>query len=426
MSDWFDYHMQTAGNRVRRPLIEPETPQWEHLQLSEFLRVVFASKILRRAIQEMRDDDRTAGLEGVRPAELPNHRAWHLAREVEKAIVSNQYAPGEKRCVEIPKHRGGTRTIRISNIADGAVARVLADFCSPLIDPHFFENSFGWRPKRNALQMLARLKIAIENHGLWYLSKIDVRQAFDTVRLCDAIEATGETLHEAMAETYTVEQESAILALVGKVVAGGDPARARGVDQGCPLSPIAMNCVLHQTIDAAWAASSKPRRTDDAVIFRYGDDIVVASRSEIVGRKAIDQITADLDKRGLEPRPGSTVTELGSGETPEFLGYCVARHNGKVELELPSAAKTRLAQRLEETLLRPSPTQAAREVVEGWVAYAGAAHGTAEEVDRETVRQLRRYGVREGIEPGMLAIRAKAARQRWLATVTQAQTANTG
>ncbi|WP_415228039.1 reverse transcriptase domain-containing protein [Psychromonas sp.] len=54
------------------------------------------------------------------------------------------------RRVEIDKPDGGKRKLGIPNVIDRVIEQAIAQILTPLFDPFFSTNSFGFRPNRNA------------------------------------------------------------------------------------------------------------------------------------------------------------------------------------------------------------------------------------------------------------------------------------
>ena len=84
------------------------------------------------------------------------------------------------RAVEIPKpHGGGTRTLGVPTVADRVAQTVVARHLEEKVEPIFHPDSYGYRPRRSALDA-----VAICRQRCWkydWVIDLDIRAFFDTV-----------------------------------------------------------------------------------------------------------------------------------------------------------------------------------------------------------------------------------------------------
>ena len=65
------------------------------------------------------------------------------------------YFPPPVRRVEIDKPGGGVRVLGVPTVADRIAQTVVAMVLEPLVEPVFHQDSYGYRPRRSALDAVA-------------------------------------------------------------------------------------------------------------------------------------------------------------------------------------------------------------------------------------------------------------------------------
>src|ERR1700678_3150380 len=69
-------------------------------------------------------------------------------------LSSGSYFPPPVRAVEIPKKNGGVRILGVPTVSDRIAQMVAKMYLEPLVEPHFHEDSYGYRPKKSAIQAI--------------------------------------------------------------------------------------------------------------------------------------------------------------------------------------------------------------------------------------------------------------------------------
>ena len=71
---------------------------------------------------------------------------------------SGSYFPPPVKAVPIPKKSGGTRMLGVPTVADRVAQTVVKMVLEPVLEPVFDRDSFGYRPRRSALDAVALVR----------------------------------------------------------------------------------------------------------------------------------------------------------------------------------------------------------------------------------------------------------------------------
>jgi group II intron reverse transcriptase/maturase len=139
--------------------------------------------ISKRAVWEawekVRANKGAPGVDGVSIAEFEKDLKNNLFK-VWNRMSSGSYFPPPVRAVEIPKPHGqGTRTLGVPSVADRVAQTVVATVLEAKVEPIFHPDSYGYRPKRGALDAVAACRKRCWRTN-WVLD-LDIRKFFDTV-----------------------------------------------------------------------------------------------------------------------------------------------------------------------------------------------------------------------------------------------------
>ena len=249
------------------------------------------------AFERVKANKGAAGVDDQSIAEFEADRDRNLYK-IWNRMSSGSYFPPPVKAVEIPKAGGkGVRVLGVPTVADRIAQTVVRLYLEPNVEPVFHPDSYGYRPRKSALDAVAACR-----QRCWradWVIDMDIRAFFDTV--------PWDLVLKAVARHISPDQ-GWILLYVGRWLKaplqqadGTLVARDRGTPQGSAISPLLANLFMHYAFDA-WLAREFP-----GVRFeRYCDDAVVHCASERQARQVRDAIAGRLAEVGLELHPEKT------------------------------------------------------------------------------------------------------------------------
>jgi len=325
---------------------------------------------------------------------------WPRIRE---QLLSRSYEPSPVRKVEIPKPGGGKRTLGIPTVMDRMIQQALHQALTPLFDPTFSQDSYGFRPGRSTHQAVLRAKEHVEAGYRWVVD-LDLEKFFDRVQ------------HDVlMSRVARRVKDKRILHLIGSYLRAGmmegglTSPRAEGTPQGGPLSPLLSNVLLDEL--------DKELERREHRFVRYADDFQVFVKSKTAGERVMASLEDFLKKR-LRLKVNREKSAVGRPWKRKFLGYRTTT-NRKPKLKPDPTSVKRLKLKLKELFRRGRGWSLARTIRElnpilrGWGNYYRLAdvEGVFEELDQWVRRRLRLLLWRQWKRP---RTRAKELQKRGL------------
>ena len=366
--------------------------------------------VVWEAYRRVKSNKGSAGVDKQSIAEFEVELKANLYR-IWNRMSSGSYFPPPVRAVPIPKKSGGERLLGVPTVADRIAQTVVTLTLEPLLEPHFHEDSYGYRRGKSAHQALAvTRKRCWEND--WVL-EYDIRGLFDNIDH----ELLLKALHHHVKDRWVLLYVQRWLTAPMQNRDGSLSMRDRGTPQGGPLSPVLANLFLHYALDR-WLST-----THKHIPFcRYADDGILHCRSKSQAIYLHKQLAARLERCGLELHPDKTRivyckdanrTKQHGAIAFDFLGFTFRprrsiNRRGVVSLCFsPSASRESLkAMRQKvrrwrlhlksETSLGGLASQCAA-TIRGWMGYYGYFRRSefqimARHIDRVLVRwAMRKY-----------------------------------
>ena len=100
--------------------------------------------------------------------------------QLRKDILQGKYKPKSVRRVEILKSDRGVRLLGIPTVIDRMIQQAIAQQLTPIFELKFSDNSYGFRPNRNAHQAIEKARQYMNEGDTWVVD-IDLEKYFDTV-----------------------------------------------------------------------------------------------------------------------------------------------------------------------------------------------------------------------------------------------------
>jgi RNA-directed DNA polymerase len=254
------------------------------------------------AWEKVRDNQGAAGVDGV-SVEAFEGKVHDNVYLIWNRMASGTYFPPAVRAVPIPKSNGGTRILGVPTVGDRVAQTVVAAHLMSRAEPVFHRDSYGYRPKRSALDA-----VAVCRERCWrydWVVEFDIAKFFDSVSWDKIVACVRAHTEARWVVLYVRRWLAAGLQLPdGQVV-----ERDLGTPQGSAVSPVLANLFLHHAFDV-WMDREFP----DCPFERYADDGVIHCRSLGQAERVLAALVARMAEVGLVVHPGKTkIVYCGSG-----------------------------------------------------------------------------------------------------------------
>lgn len=295
--------------------LNTRTPSGDDVTQRSDMKPAFSNDLFERVLQRenlstawkrVRANKGAAGVDGMTIEAFPAWaRSGHWKR-VTTELATGRYKPSPVRRVEIDKPDGGTRQLGIPTVCDRVIQQAIAQVLTPIFDPDFSINSFGFRPHRNGQQAVKQVKDIIKD-GRRTAVDVDLSKFFDRVN------------HDLlMTQLGRKVQDKRLLRLISRYLKAGFVDNQfygetrEGVPQGGPLSPLLANIMLDPL--------DKELEKRGHKFARYADDFTILVKSHRAGERVLQSISRYLQHR-LKLVVNTTKSHVVKTSQSQFLGF---------------------------------------------------------------------------------------------------------
>ncbi|AYD46365.1 group II intron reverse transcriptase/maturase [Arachidicoccus soli] len=312
-----------AGDRIEKGSNPPELRLIDKLLNIDNLNEAFIKVV---------DNKGAAGVDGMEVGDLKLflRKNWPT---IEQQLKQGKYKPQPVKKVEIPKPDGGVRMLGIPTVLDRFLQQALLQVLTPIWEPTFSDNSFGFRPGRKAIDAVKRAK-GYQEEGYRIVIDMDLSKFFDEIphdRLMSKImlKTPGEREIHKLIHGYLT---------AGMMKDGLIEDRSKGSPQGSPCSPLLSNIVLDEL--------DKELEKRGHRFCRYADDVNVYVKTKRAGDRAAASIQNFVEKK-MKLKVNKEKSKVDRPVKRKFLGFSFYYKKGK-QMGIRVAPKS--VTRLKETL----------------------------------------------------------------------------
>ena len=229
-------------------------------------------------------------------------------RGLMREMKDGSFRPQPTRRTYIDKGGGKMRPLGIPCVRDRVAQEVLRQLLTPLFEPLFHDQSYGFRPQRSCHDALRKID-ELHKQRYRFVLDADITGFFDNIP--HQIIMTG--LRNVVADGNILNLVESFLT-AGVWEDGVVYPTTVGTPQGGVLSPLLANIALN-FLD--WQLDQAGYR-----FVRYADDFVILCRSKHRAEEALSLVQCVLQDLGLQLSPEKTVVAAFKEEF-SFLGFTI-------------------------------------------------------------------------------------------------------
>lgn len=335
---------------------------------------------LNEAFKRVKRNKGAAGVD-VKDIEATRQYLKENSHQIIEQLQTGRYTPQPVRRVEIPKGNGSTRKLGIPTVTDRVIQQAIVQILTPIIDPIFSENSYGFRPNRSAHQAIEKAQSYMDE-GYRYVVDMDLEKFFDRVQ------------HDKlMSLVANYIKDKPTLKLIRKFLNAGIMENGivihnqEGTPQGGPLSPLLSNILLHEL--------DKELEKRGHRFVRYADDCNIYVKSLKAGERIKAGMTSFIEKK-LKLKVNEEKSAVGKPSARIFLGVSFYKHK-QTRVFVPKKSKKKFEEKIRRLTNRnwsikmEDRIRKLNYLIQGWSNYfkIGDIKTYARAMDKHIRRRLR-------------------------------------
>lgn len=263
---------------------------------------------------------KATGVDGVTKEEYGENLNKNLP-DLMGRMKQISYKPQAVRRTYIPKANGKMRPLGIPSYEDKLVQGVMANILNEVYEPRFLDSSYGFRPGRNAHQVVRFINQTIMTRSVNYVLEADIKSFFDNVNHDWLMKFLGNDIEDKNFLRYVKR-----FLIAGVMEEGQYLASDRGTPQGGLISPVLANVYLHYVLDWWFETYVKPTLGGEAYYVRYADDFLILFQYEKDAERVMERLSLRLKAFSLEMAEEKTrILPIGrykgTKEDFDFLGF---------------------------------------------------------------------------------------------------------
>jgi RNA-directed DNA polymerase len=220
--------------------------------------------VVWEAYQRVKANKGAAGVDDESIAEFEQERDRNLYR-IWNRMSSGSYFPPPVKAVEIPKAGGkGVRVLGVPTVADRVAQTAVRMYLEPKVEPVFHPDSYGYRPKKSALDAVGTCR-----QRCWradWVIDLDIKAFFDSVPWDLILKAVEH--HLGTDQRWILLYVRRWLAAPIQQPDGSLVERDRGTPQGSAISPLLANVFMHYAFDA-WMVREFPSIPSNGIVMTW-------------------------------------------------------------------------------------------------------------------------------------------------------------
>lgn len=326
---------------------------------SELLERIIDRNNLNEAFRRVKANKGSHGIDGMKVDELLQYLKENGA-SLRQSLLEGSYKPNPVRRVEIPKPDGKKRPLGIPTLVDRVIQQAIAQVLSPIFEKKFSDNSYGFRPNRNAHQAILKCKEYMDKGYKWAVD-IDLEKYFDTVN------------HDKLIGlVYREVKDIRVISLIRKYLQAGVMERGvfnntqKGVPQGGNLSPLLSNIMLNEL--------DKELEKRELCFCRYADDCNIYVKTRKAALRVMASITKFIEEN-LKLKVNKDKSKVDRPWKLKYLGFTFYPKKGEIGIRVHENSIKKLKAKLKEVTGRSNAMSMEfrsiklRQIIVGWVNY---------------------------------------------------------